>query len=52
MKAADLTSILEEEPIGIVISRGPRVEHTPTFFAYVWSADPEATEESGASKAA
>jgi hypothetical protein len=31
----------EEEPIGIVISRGPSVEQAPTFAAYIWSADPE-----------
>jgi hypothetical protein len=26
-----------EEPMGIVISRGSRVESTPRFAAYVWS---------------
>jgi hypothetical protein len=26
----------EEEPVGIVISRGSRVEETPRFSAYVW----------------
>lgn len=42
----------EQEPVGIVISRGPRQEHVPTFFAYIWAPDPETPEESGASKAA
>ena len=28
----------DEEPIGIVISRGSRNEITPRFAAYVWSA--------------
>ena len=27
----------EEEPIGIVISRGSRAESPPRFAAYVWS---------------
>ena len=26
----------EQEPIGIVISRGSRTEATPRFWAYVW----------------
>lgn len=35
---------VEEEPMGIVISRGSRAEGTPRFSAYVWgqqSAEPE-----------
>jgi hypothetical protein len=36
----------EDEPIGIVISRGSRHEHVPTVFAYVWAPAPEATDES------
>jgi hypothetical protein len=35
-----------QEPIGIVISRGTRLEHVPTVFAYVWAPAPEATDES------
>ena len=27
---------LEQEPIGIVISRGSRAEAAPRFWAYVW----------------
>ena len=33
----------EEEPIGIVISRGSRAESTPKFAAYVWSQVGETT---------
>jgi hypothetical protein len=32
-----------EEPIGIVISRGSRAESTPRFAAYVWSQVGDAT---------
>ena len=35
---------LEDEPMGIVISRGSRAEASPAFTAYVWSADPEPEE--------
>jgi hypothetical protein len=28
---------IDEEPMGIVISRGSRAESTPRFTAYVWS---------------
>jgi hypothetical protein len=31
---------LEQEPIGIVISRGSRHEHVPSVFAYVWAPAP------------
>lgn len=31
----------EQEPIGIVISRGSRAEATPRFWAYVWGPAPE-----------
>ena len=27
----------EQEPMGIVISRGPRIEKAPTFSAYMWA---------------
>ena len=30
--------------MGIVISRGPRNEKAPTFFAYMWAPDPEARQ--------
>jgi hypothetical protein len=51
MKAKS-SSKVEQEPIGIVISRGPRQEQVPTFVAYVWGPDPEAPEETGKPKAA
>jgi hypothetical protein len=35
----------EQEPMGIVISRGPHLEYTPRFSAYVWAPDPEGTDE-------
>lgn len=37
---------VEEEPMGIVISRGSRAEETPRFSAYVWgqqAPEPEVT---------
>ena len=33
----------DEEPIGIVISRGSRAESAPRFSAYVWSQVGETT---------
>jgi hypothetical protein len=33
----------DEEPIGIVISRGSRAESAPRFAAYVWSQVGETT---------
>ena len=36
---------LEQEPIGIVISRGTRLEHVPSVFAYVWASAPEISDE-------
>jgi hypothetical protein len=36
----------EQEPVGIVISRGSRAEQTPVFVAYEWSPAPE-PEDSG-----
>lgn len=30
----------EEEPVGIIISRGSRAEETPRFSAYVWGPAP------------
>lgn len=43
---AESSNQMEQEPIGIIISRGPRREQTPTFFAYVWAPDPEADDTS------
>ena len=33
--------MMEEEPIGIIISRGSRQEPPPVVFAYVWGPAPE-----------
>ncbi len=33
--------VIEEEPVGIVISRGSRAEQTPRLVAYVWGPAPE-----------
>jgi hypothetical protein len=41
---AKTTDASEQEPIGIVISRGPRLEPTPALFAYVWAPAPEIEE--------
>lgn len=41
----------ENEPIGIVISRGTRVEPVPMFSAYIWCSVP-GTEISSSAKAA
>jgi hypothetical protein len=35
----------EEEPVGIVISRGSRSEPAPRFTAYVWGPAPEPDTE-------
>lgn len=35
---------LEQEPVGIVISRGSRDEAAPRFTAYVWGPVPEEVE--------
>lgn len=45
---------LEQEPIGIIISRGSRDEATPRFSAYVWGPVPEESEpqSSGSNRAA
>ncbi len=36
-----LQTELEQEPVGIVISRGSRDEATPRFSAYVWGPAPD-----------
>jgi hypothetical protein len=35
------TQEIEQEPVGIVISRGSRAEQTPRLIAYVWGPAPE-----------
>ena len=41
-----------QEPLGIVISQGSRVEETPRFAAYVWGPAPEPETEGVAVRAA
>ena len=36
---------LDQEPIGIVISRGTRAEDAPRFSAYVWGPAPATASE-------
>ena len=49
---AEQTPVLDEEPIGIVISRGAEGEEAPAVFEYVWGPAPEATEDATESKVA
>jgi len=42
----------EQEPLGIIISRGTRSEAPPAFFAYVWGPVPELTPDATEAKAA
>jgi hypothetical protein len=48
----NLTNGPEQEPIGIVISRGSRHEDVPRVFAYVWGPAPETSEEPRETKVA
>ena len=48
----DQQPLASEEPMGIVISRGPRNEKAPTFSAYMWAPDPEGTDEATEPKVA
>ena len=50
--SAEVNPVAEQEPIGIVISRGPNPDHAPTFFAYVWADDPEPSDVVEAPQAA
>jgi hypothetical protein len=46
MKAASPTPTFhDQEPMGIVISRGSRHEHAPMVLAYVWGPAPETSDE-------
>jgi hypothetical protein len=49
---AEVTAAGEQEPIGIVISRGPHPDQAPTFYAYVWADDPETSDISETPQAA
>ena len=35
----------EQEPLGIIISRGSRDQEVPRFWAYVWGPAPESGHE-------
>lgn len=41
---ADAT-VLSQEPVGIVISRGTDPEPGPAMFAYMWAPAPEPSDE-------
>jgi len=45
-------AVVEQEPIGIVISRGSRQEPAPQVRAYVWGPAPEPDTTSDATQAA
>jgi len=51
MKATN-KDLNQNEPVGIVISRGSRAEPAPIFHAFVWGAAPEVTPVSKDTKAA
>ena len=51
MKATQ-EDLRDTEPVGIVISRGTRVEPAPIFQAFVWAAAPELTPVPKDTKAA
>jgi len=42
--------IIEQEPLGIIISRGPRAEETPRLSAYIWGPVPGMELPSGDGK--
>jgi hypothetical protein len=46
------STVLDEGPIGIVISCGPEGEESPAVFEYVWGPAPEPTEDALESKVA
>jgi hypothetical protein len=48
----DRRTAQEQEPIGIIISRGSREEAAPRFSAYVWGPAPDDLNEPRDSKAA
>jgi len=41
---SDTTRQVDEEPVGIVISRGSRAEPVPVFRLYLWEPAPEGSE--------
>jgi hypothetical protein len=49
---AEQTPMVDEEPMGIVISCGPEGEEAPAVFEYIWGPAPESTEDGLESKVA
>ena len=49
---AEQTPVLDEEPMGIVISCGPEGEEAPAVFEYVWGPAPEPSDDALESKVA
>ncbi len=49
-KTTKTTTVLAQEPLGIIISQGSREEPRPMFSTYVWGPAPEPAEDT--SKAA
>jgi len=45
-------NVQEQEPVGIVISRGTREEAAPRFSAYVWGPAPQEASETAEPRAA
>lgn len=45
MKKADAPILVEQEPIGIIISRGFSGEEAPAMFAYAYCDAPETSDE-------
>jgi hypothetical protein len=53
MSSSRRNNIVEQqEPMGIVISRGSRDEAQPKLWAYVWAPAPEETRETVETRAA
>ncbi len=49
---AEQTPVLDEEPMGIVISCGPEGDVTPAVFEYIWGPAPEDSQDAIESKVA
>jgi len=49
---AEQSPVLDEEPMGIVISCGPEGDEAPAVFEYVWGPAPEDTADALESKVA
>ena len=45
-------TVVSDEPVGIVISRGADRENPPVMFAYVWAPAPESPSETSSERVA